>query len=170
MTLSNNMKTTLVGLLVVIVLAVSYFTYPMLFPPSAGFEKGNEVNSATFSEILNDADNIYIVTDLRDVSSAKIRTSMMQCGIDFAGSYGLVNRNVKYVSLDPEEKCVIGSISGDNGVKEINECLAMLNNGVSLYIIEGDHTTYYAKAAMVGVNESYVMGMCSVGEVSLSNY
>ena len=162
------MKTALVGLLIIIVIGVFYFTYP--WNSVSGFDKGNEVNYDTFREILNDADKIYIVMDVRDASSVPVKTNILQCGVDFAGSYGLVGRDVTYMSLDPVEKCVIGNVDGDTGIYEIDECLRMLNDGVSLYVTEGNGPEYYTKAAMVGVNETYALGTCGVGEVTLSNY
>lgn len=168
MKISNNMKTALAGLLIVIVIAVFYFTYP--WNSSSEFNPGNEVNYDTFREVLNDADTIYIVMDVRNVSSQQVKTNILQCGVDFAGSYGLVNKNVTYMSIDPVEKCIAGNVEGETGIYEINECLGMLNNGVSLYIIEGDGPTYHANAAMVGINESYALGTCAVGEATLSNY
>jgi len=162
------MKIALVGLLIVIVIGVFYFTYP--WNAVSEFDPGNEVNYDTFREVLNDADKIYIVMDVRNVSSRQVKTNILQCGVDFAGSYGLVNRDVTYMSLDPVENCIIGNVNGETGIYEINECLGMLNSGISLYVIEGDGTEYYSRAAMVGVNENYALGTCGVGEATLSNY
>jgi len=40
----------------------------------------------------------------------------------------------------------------------------MINeDGLSLYVIEGNETKYYTRAAMVGVGDLYVLGTCNVG-------
>lgn len=157
------MKTAIVLLIVIAVVAVAYVSLPKT---SGTFDKGSEINSETFVEIFGDANNIYIVMDLRGASGAAVRTNIMQCGVDFAGSYGLVDKRVTYMSLEGDE-CVIGNTDG-TGTHTLGECLDMLNDGVSLYVIEGDETKYYSKAAMVGVNEEYVMGTCSVGSVPVN--
>ncbi len=163
MKLSDNVKTAIVVLIVIAVVAIAYITLPKT---TGTFDKGAEINSETFVELFGDANKIYIVMDLRDASGAVVRTNIMQCGVDFAGSYGLVDKDVTYMSLEGND-CVIGNTEG-TGTYALGECLDMLNDGVSLYVIEGDETKYYAKAAMVGVNEEYVMGTCSVGSVPVN--
>jgi len=158
MKLSDNARNLIVVLLVLIVMA--YFA---LFhaKPAEPFDKGAEVNAETFLHLLNDADTIYIVMDIRNVSNGDTKKNILQCGVDFASSVGLVDRNVKYMALDPEDGCILGDFN-DTSIGGIDSCLSMLNNGVSLYVSEGSSTKYYTKAAMVGIGEHYEVGTCDI--------
>lgn len=150
------------AIVVLIFISAALFAYVTLQPQFGSFERGEATDEGTFLSTLIDSPVIYIVMDLRGVEDDSVRTNIMQCGVDFAGGTGLAGRNVTYMSMD-ETQCVHASI--DEGVKGTitpDECLEMLNGGMSLYIVEGVSTTYYTKAAMVGVNESYEIGMCGI--------
>lgn len=126
------------------------------------FRKGVKVNAETFSAILSDADPIYIVMDVRDTSSELTKRNILQCGVDFAGSAGLVERNVIYMSID-KNGCTVASLGGLNQSMGVESCIEMLNsNGISLYIHEGEGTEYYTRAALIGVGENYALGTCSI--------
>ena len=125
------------------------------------FNKGIKINQETFTNLFVDADRIYIVTDLRGADNLTKR-NIQQCGIDFAGSDGLVDRNVTYVSLN-ESACVAASLDGYSEAMSVNSCMEMLNSdGISLYVHEGNSTEYYTRAAMIGVWDTYVLGTCSI--------
>ncbi|MEM2908806.1 MAG: hypothetical protein QW590_02545 [Candidatus Bilamarchaeaceae archaeon] len=126
------------------------------------FRKGVKVNAETFSAIISDADQVYIVMDVREVSNELTKRNILQCGVDFAGSAGLIGRNVTYVSLD-NHGCTVASLEGLNQSRSTGDCIEMLNSdGVSLYIHEGTETEYYTRAAIIGVSDTYVLGTCSV--------
>lgn len=159
MKLSDNSKNIIVILIVIAVLAFISLSITKAPEP---FDKGSEVNPQTFIHLLDEAETIYIVMDIRNVSNNVTKKNILQCGVDFASSIGLVGRNVKYMALDPEEGCILGDFN-ETEVTDIPPCLSYLNNGISLYVSEGYDTKYYTKAAMIGVSEYYVVGTCDIG-------
>lgn len=167
--MSDNVKTAIVAIIVVAVIAVAYIAFPPQV--STTLDKGNEINSDTFVEILSETENVYIVMDLRGVSDVPTRTGILQCGVDFAGSIGLVDKDVSYISLDDEDGCIFAnSAEGKTYRYEIYECMAMLDDGISLYIIPGDGTEYYTKAAVIGVDSDYQTGTCGIGVAEYPSY
>ena len=169
MKLSDNVKTAIVAIIVVAVIAVAYITFPS--STEAAFDKGNKINSETFVEILSENENVYIVMDLRGVSDVPTRTGILQCGVDFAGSIGLVDKDVSYISLDDEDGCIYANgAEGKTYKYGIPECISMLENGISLYIIPGNETEYYTKAAVIGVGSDYQTGTCGIGVAAYPSY
>lgn len=151
----------LIAGIVIIGVAVFYVLYGG-FGPSE-FRKGTEINEETFVSLLSDADKVHVVMDVRGIENDNVRRNVLQCGIDFAGSMGLANRNVNYVSMS-DRGCTIASLSGLNKTTSVNECIDIINeDGISLYVLEGNETKYYTRAAMIGVGKLYVLGTCNVG-------
>ena len=161
MKLSDTTKNAVV-LLVVLIVAV-YLYYAFVAPGGTEvFEKGAKIDRETFLELFSGSPSVYIVMDLRGASSQPVKVNIMQCGVDFAGSSGLVGRNVTYLSMDVNE-CYFSTVDGGaEKTTDISRCIAMLDDGMSLYIIEGNQTEYYTKAAVIGVNEDYVVGVCGL--------
>ena len=127
------------------------------------FNKGAKINQETFLSLLSEAKKIYVVMDIRNVSSNLTSRNILECGVDFAGSGGLANRNVIYVSME-NERCVAASLTGFNKTTTDADCMKMINgDGMSLYVQQGNETAYYNRAAVVGVGEGYVLGTCSIG-------
>ncbi len=160
MKLSDNAKNAIVVLLVIAVLA---FVSLSITKPAEPFDKGTEINAQTFIHLLDEAETIYVVMDIRNVSNSATKKNILQCGVDFASSIGLVGRNVRYMALDPEEGCILGDFNETEVIDSVPVCLSYLNDGMSLYVTEGNDTKYYTKAAMVGVNEYYTVGTCDIG-------
>ncbi len=158
MKLSNTAKNTIVALIVIVVVACLALFYSQ---EPAPFDKGAEINGETFIHLLENAETIYIVMDIRNVSNNSTKKNILQCGVDFASSTGLVGRNVRYMALDPEEGCIVGDFDSTS-VESIPGCLGKLNDAMSLYVTEGDETKYYTKAAVVGVGEYYNIGTCDI--------
>jgi len=146
----------------IIILGAAIYIFYATTGPSE-FRKGTEINKETFVSLLSDAEKVYIVMDVRGIDNDNLRRNILQCGVDFAGSMGLADRDVTYVSMR-DGKCTIASLSGKNETTGVNECIDMINeDGLSLYVIEGNETKYYTRAAMVGVGKLYVLGTCNVG-------
>ncbi len=158
MKLSENSRNVIVVILVVAVLAYFALFYAKQPEP---FDRGTKVNPETFLHLLNDAETIYVVMDIRNVSDSATRKNILNCGIDFASSVGLIDRNVKYMALDPEDGCILGDFN-HTAIQDIDSCLSLLNSGISLYVTEGNSTEYYTRAAIVGVGADYQPGTCDI--------
>jgi hypothetical protein len=132
--------------------------YYITLPQKTELVLGNEVNLETFNSILGDAESVHIVMDVRDVEDQQIKTNILQCGVDFAGSFGLVGKNLSIYSFDNEQGC-IGM--GEN--YPLSYCIQkMEEQGVVLLIEGGNSTTFYSNAMKVGVGNNYTVGTCSV--------
>jgi hypothetical protein len=157
----NRWMIILIAAIIVLGGAIYYIFYNGGGPSE--FRKGIEVNKETFINLLSDADKVYIVMDIIGVDDDYTRRNILQCGIDFAGSMGLANRDVTYVSMS-DSGCTVASLSGLNETTTVKNCIDMVNrDGISLYVLEGNETKYYTRAAMVGVGDLYVLGTCNVG-------
>jgi len=128
------------------------------------FNKGKEVNQETFLDLFVNTNPVYIVMDTRNVNDDLVRRNIYQCGVDFAGSNGLVGRDVFVVGME-DKGCVYATFSlTANKTTSNAECMKMINtNGTVLYITAGNDTKYYSRAAIVGVGDTYVLGSCSIG-------
>jgi len=103
------------------------------------------------------ANSIAIVMDVRGVSSANISDNILQCGVDFAGSSGLADKNKTILSFSDGDKCV--------GIKNmtnltVDDCLNLLSDDVIIMIREGDFSTFHTTSLTVGINEGYAPHMC----------
>jgi len=124
---------------------------------NARLEAGSAINLQTFSEILLKAQSAYIIMDVRDVADSTVRRNILQCGADFAGSEGLVGKNLTFYSLDNGEKCF-----GARGNYTAGECLCQAKGGVTIYVQEGSAPAYYTNAMVVGIGSNYSAGGCSI--------
>ncbi len=142
-----------VGVAVVLVIAlISFFLNPLL---------GLRSSENAFLERLRDADKVFIVMDVRG-SGEKTKQNILQCGTDFAGSPGLVGKEVIPVSFG-EEGCVTA-----NGSTSFDECMALLQNGggMIIYVKKGTGPQYFERGVEVGIGDQYGLGMCSIRVVS----
>ncbi len=103
------------------------------------FNKGNRINKETFLALLAEKEPVYIVMDARNVSDEYTGRNIFQCGVDFAGSSGLVGRDVFVVGMD-DSGCVFASLSGKINKTMTNaDCIKTLNgDGIALYSYEGN--------------------------------
>ncbi len=156
----NKWMIILVVAVIILGSAIAYFFF--IDRPSE-FRKGTAINEETFVSLLSDADKVHVVMDVRGIEDDYTRRNVLQCGIDFAGSMGLANREVNYVSMS-DRGCTIASLGGLNKTTSVKECMDIINkDGISLYVLEGNGTKYYTRAAMIGVGDLYVLGTCNVG-------
>ncbi len=162
MKISDNAKNIAVLFIVFAVIVLAYITF---FPQSqpATIERGEEVDRETFLSLLSNADKIYIVMDIRGATNGSVSTNIMQCGIDFSSSRPLAVKNVTYISMN-ESHCFVGELGESAKVETTTpaDCMAIVKDGISLYVEEGFETRYYSKAAVIGVNEYYEVGTCSI--------
>jgi len=128
------------------------------------FNKGKEVNKKTFIDLFVNTNPVYIVMDTRNVNDDLVKRNIYQCGVDFAGSSGLVGRDVFIVGMD-DKGCVYAHFSlSVNKTASNAECMKMINtNGIVLYITADNETKYYSRAAIFGIGDTYVLGSCSIG-------
>jgi CxxC motif-containing protein len=164
MEIPGDVKTIIVFLLgAAVIILFGYFFLENGSPQT--FQKGQEINKETFLELFGVANKTYIVMDVRNVSSDIVKRNVLQCGIDFASSTPFAGRNVTYISMDAKD-CYIG-MSEKTEKETISNCMKILNrpDSITLYIKEGSNTTYYTRAAVIGVNENYAIGQCSLRQL-----
>ncbi|MBN1170183.1 hypothetical protein JXA56_04100 [Candidatus Micrarchaeota archaeon] len=153
----KSSKIMLLAILLVIAVVIAIAAYVILFPYHS-FVPGNPVDSQTFLDLFQQEDNIVIFMDVRGVSDTKTRQNIFQCGIDFAGSSGMGPKNTTYFSMgDAEKGCVT-----PEGIKEEQYCFDSLKDAITIYVQKGDTTSYYNNGVVVGVNETYPVGLCGI--------
>ncbi|MBD3390218.1 hypothetical protein GF415_04685 [Candidatus Micrarchaeota archaeon] len=116
-----------------------------------------------FASNLLSSDKVYIVEDLRGLGAYPIsKNNIMQCGVDFAGSEGIVGKEMKIYVLE-EDSC---SHSSGNSTLEAcySEILAASNDTSSavIWIEKGSIPEFYERGLLVRVNETYMQGDCSI--------
>jgi len=144
--------------IVLLAIAAAVFAFYFYSMREESLTLGSEVNLATFSSILMDAKNVFIVMDVRSFSNYSVKQNILQCGVDFAGSEGLAGKNLTFYSLDTGQSCV-----GMNGNLSISQCLKEMANGLTIFVQEGNGTKFYSNAMVVGVGSVYPANGCNIG-------
>ncbi|MFH1393663.1 MAG: hypothetical protein ABII71_00925 [Candidatus Micrarchaeota archaeon] len=138
-----------------LLVAAGTLAFVYLFPPEE-YKPGVEVNQETFTHILEEAADVNIVMDIRDIEDPNDRWAVLQCGVDFAGSRGLVTKRVHYLSID-DDGCV-----AEDGRHPAEFCYSAMKGGLNLYIHKGTETTFHTDAMAVGVQHDYIVGLCNI--------
>jgi hypothetical protein len=149
----GNLKMLATIALVVLAIAVGAYIF---MQPEAKLIPGTEINGATFANILSKSNTVYILMDLRNVKNENTSRNIMQCGVDFAGSPGLVGKNLGIYSVDQ---------SGCTGLEEktsISDCLKKTSKEIVLQIKEGNETRFYTNMMIVGIGNSYSENGCMI--------
>lgn len=103
-----------------------------------------------FLTYLSNAQKFYIVMDIRNVDST-VATNIMQCGVDFAGSLGLLGKKMFVYAID-STSCV-----SENETSSISSCIPFLNpsDGLVLHINGIEGTYFYQNKALIKIEETY---------------
>jgi hypothetical protein len=145
-------------IVILLLLAAAWFAYQYLIADSAELKLGNEVNAQTFLSIFGKEDKVYLVMDVRNVTEQKTKTNILQCGVDFAASNGLVTKNLTFYSFDDKQGCV-----ALEGIFPLEYCMNKINeDGITIYVQEGNSSKFYTNALVVGVGTDYAEGKCSI--------
>jgi hypothetical protein len=150
----SGLKTIALAILFVVV--ATFAVYVLFVQPAEKFVPGSEVDSATFLQIFDSTENVYIFMDVRGVTDPKVKHSVLQCGVDFAASSGMGPKNASYFSLG-DEGCIT-----PKGSSEEAYCFNELRKGVTIYIHEGSTTSYHSNGILVGVGSNYSLGTCGI--------
>jgi hypothetical protein len=152
---NDKIKMAATAALVLAALAMAwYFLLQPQAPPS--LRLGNEINMQTFATVLSGARSVYLVMDVRNANGT-IKQNVIRCGVDFAGSTGLGDKNLTVYSLDAGEICI-----GQNGTFSSSVCLGEMEKGLSILVQPGNSTSFYSNAMVVGIGGNYTEGECSV--------
>jgi hypothetical protein len=131
------------------------------YPPPFANE-GENVTLEEFSANLLAASRLYIVEDLRDLERYPLsKQNIMQCGVDYAGSPGLVGKEFSVYAFDDEDVCY--TLGGTATISECYEELLAVSEepGVAIIWIEqGESPEIYSNGLLVRLSESYVQGTC----------
>lgn len=130
----------------------------VLLPRSPAFvPQGEPVTSGVFLERLSLVPEVSIVMDLRRATGENLRHGILQCGVDFAGSSGLVEKNVSTYAWE-ENGCVSSTHTG----LSLADCFRQIQGETVLYIAPGEETTFYRDALVVGIGEHYALYDCRI--------
>lgn len=143
----------LVAVLVLLLIAAYLAFYFM----GSGFKPGTELTQEEFKDIFLSAETVYIVMDVRGVNDNIISNGILQCGVDFAASNGMGGKNVTPLSMS-EAGCQTAT-----ELKPIDDCIKMLEDGITLYVKGGpEQTKYYSNGMVVSVGGNYTFGTCGI--------
>ncbi len=127
---------------------------------SSNTSASEPVNPDVFAAQLLSAKDVFIVQDLRDTSNDAVRRSIQQCGVDFAGSRGLVGKNLTIFAFEKNECTSI------DGIVDLNICLEKLKTAeITIHIKEGNQSTFYKNKLVVGVINDYSPKSCNINFV-----
>ncbi|MGB9719620.1 MAG: hypothetical protein ACPL06_03440 [Candidatus Anstonellales archaeon] len=154
-------RTVIVIILGIAAVALSYYVYI-----NSSYWQGNvkdvlidgrqELNSSKFSEDFLKHNCTAIIMDIRGVEDP-YRKNILQCGVDLAGSQGLVGMEMQIMGFD-EGGCV-----DENGSKTVQECMQILNKECYIfYITKGENmSTVYEGLLVIGEGDVYFPCMIS---------
>jgi len=155
--MKDVIKIVVVILLAICALALAYY---FLGPKSARFDTGSEVDQGTFSDLFQGAKTVYILMDVRGVRNSTTSRNILQCGVDFAGSSGMGGKQATYRSIG-DDGCV------DSDGKHPDEyCFSSLSNGMTIYVHEGETTSFHTNGMVVGVGSNYSLGNCGIKRIN----
>ena len=157
---NENLKIAAIGVLLVAALAMAYYFTVLqkpgpIAPPELAL--GSEINLQTFATILTGSNSIYLIMDVRNATDAATKHGILSCGVDFAGSLGLGNKNLTIYSLDAGENCI-----DEKGNYTSAACLERASKGISILIRPGNSTSFYTNAMVVGLGKNYTAGSCYI--------
>lgn len=110
------------------------------------------VSKADFENTLSSADRVTIIMDLRGAPSAA-RDKILQCGVDLAGSQGLVGKNLTILAFDGD-KCIGSPINGS-----ICDCYSKTQGSTVLQAQYGaEQPEFYNNTLVIGINENSSTG------------
>lgn len=175
-------KQVAVILLVLAAIAASVYvlTLPQEVPPEPGngeeepaeylppFEEGTNTTLQEFASNLLLAQTVYIVEDIRglDEKYPISRNNIMQCAVDYAGSPGIVGKELQVYALEGD---VCTNYQGEIPIKDcyadVLEAAGRMDT-VIIWIEKGESPEFYSRGIIVRVNEDYVQGMCSINVIA----
>lgn len=149
----TNIKTIATVLLIVIAILFAYFIFSN---KKLEIKTGDQVAPEVFIQELSDAEKVYILQDLRG-ADATVRKNIQQCGIDFAGSTGLVGKNLTIIALDDKECTTL------EGIKSVKFCIDEVENAKAVFHIKkSNKTVFYNHIAVVGIDANYTARACDI--------
>ena len=129
-------------------------------PPFA--KEGENVTLQEFSANLLAASRFYIVEDLRDLEKYPLsKQNLMQCGVDYAGSPGLVGKEFSVYAFDDGDVCY--TMGGTATISECYEEILVASedpNAAIIWIEQGGSPEIYSRGLLVRINGTYVQGTC----------
>lgn len=120
-----------------------------------------------FAANLAGADTVYLVEDIRGLDSKYplSRNNIMQCGVDFSASEGLMGKSL-YIYVFEGDTCT-GSEAGSNvTISSVKGCYSKVFSSVGkpgsvlIWIGQGATPKFYSEGISVEINDTYSQGMC----------
>ncbi len=157
-------------LLLVALAAVSFYYFVYVYPNSSNgqngggapdYAKGILADKSVFLSKLQSSGQVYLVMDLRNASELQ-RGYIMQCGTDFAGSTGLVGKDIVSYALED------ASCTSIDGQMKLNDCINKAMGGVGIYIRSSGATAFFSDKFIIGIGGNYTAGTCRVNIIELN--
>ena len=157
-------------LTIVLVMVAAILAYNILFNQGStqdlNFLKNQKADTAAFLKNLEDAEKIYIVQDLRGANES-VRKNIQQCGVDFAGSTGLVGKKMVTFAFEGNECISFDSkMTVDACIKEITTSTA----STLFYIRKGMNSTTsstaYPSVLLIDMGNEYQLRSCNVNPLT----
>jgi hypothetical protein len=164
----NNKEIAAIGIALALLVAAYFFLGPAPEPPpqannySAPFLNEPPSSIEEFAQSLLLSGKVCIVENLRGLEGYPLtRNNIMQCGVDFSGSEGLVGKELAIYALEGEA-CITAE-----GTATLDECYSEILSSCRgpassiIWIERGNSSAAYTSHMLVQVNEQYVQGTCS---------
>ncbi|MBI5227522.1 hypothetical protein HY988_02940 [Candidatus Micrarchaeota archaeon] len=151
---NDKMKIAAIAILFIALCVLAYFFLFSTNPNS--FVPASPIKVSDFKDTFLSAKTINLLMDVRGLKKDNTSQNILQCGVDFAGSSGMGGKNVTYFSAADD-----GCTSVDGG-HPIDYCFSSIKNGLTIYIHQGNSTSYYSNGMSVGVGPLYKQGTCGI--------
>lgn len=169
-------KTIIVAAVAAIAILLGAFILLSAPPANPPAEEGDYPNplggqNATMEEFATSlmyAERVYLVQDIRGLEKYPLsRNNIMQCGVDFAGSEGLVGKEANIYILEGNE-CSASEAGSNLTIKTVAECHSAVASAFGksgnsvIWIEKGQSPSIYQGGLVVRINETYSQGLCSI--------
>lgn len=149
-------------LLLIVIAALSFYYFFYIYPSSSAsvpdYAKGVLADKQEFLNNLQSSSKVYLVMDLRGASELQAGR-IMQCGTDFAGSSGLVGKDIISYALEDQ------SCTSIDGRMKLSDCVNNAMGGVGIYIRSSGTTAFFTDKFIVAIGNNYTAGGCRINVV-----
>jgi len=148
-------KTVIVVILGIAAVALSYYVYMNSDVRYILVDGRQELNSSKFADDFLQYNCTYIIMDIRGIEDP-FRRNILQCGVDLAGSQGLVGMDMRIMGFD-ENGCV-----DESGNKTMRECLEAVSDECYIFYITKGQNKSTVYAGLLVIEEGNVYFPCMI--------
>ncbi len=153
---SGILKPLAALIIIILAIAIGYYILTQA-PPDVKYNEGEIVAAATFTAALQDVNKVFIIMDVRNITSEKQKGNILQCGTDFAGSAGLANKELIIYAIENETCTGLNTTNLKSA-----DCLKEAVSNFAIFVNGKDKTKFMINRFIVGISETYEFGSCKV--------